>query len=203
MTPHSLDIQRRQFGRRQTNTRATAAIPGAACISCEIRNVSEGGALVDFFSAAIPARPFRLMIENTDLELLCEPRHTSGTSVGVRFLNSQDGALLMRHLYPDPVLSQSTWKPDPAPLTVTVLNLGELRTKLMAAWTAAQNDQSQTTLQPAKPVQDDGLVRSLFAAKRKFAAAGAAMTRRHTTSLAPSPHGTESEETRPPKLELY
>ncbi len=99
---NSMEAQRRQFGRRDASRRASAQLPGGTVASCMIVNISEGGALVDFADEQVPTRHFRLTIEGAPYVMLCEPRHSRGSSVGIKFVNHSDGARLMAHLFPGP-----------------------------------------------------------------------------------------------------
>lgn len=95
--------QRRQFGRREVSRSAIAVQPGAAPVQCTVENLSEAGAMV-VFGGAVPTRNFRLTIEDAAFAMVCEIRHQSAAGVGVRFLNPADGARLMAHLFPGPVM---------------------------------------------------------------------------------------------------
>ncbi len=98
--PNAL-LQRRQFGRRQANLLALVSLPGRAPIECTIENISEGGALLRIGEENLPNRPFRLSIAGVKFDLFCELRHQGKHGAGVRFLSAQDGATVMRQLYPD------------------------------------------------------------------------------------------------------
>ena len=41
-------VERRAFGRRATHEHAIVRIPGRPALRCVIRNISDGGALLDF-----------------------------------------------------------------------------------------------------------------------------------------------------------
>ncbi len=167
MTWHQAGSQRRQFGRRDTSTRAVVSIPGHASISCEIKNVSEGGALVAFDDGFVPNRLFKLMIDGTAFNILCEVRHHSKHGVGVRFLNQKDGTQLMRHLYPDPLQqTESSWKADPdyaASESPAVVGNRELREGLMAAREAARQAK-RPAVRPIRKTGFDDRVRAVMLA---------------------------------------
>lgn len=110
MSSQQLGSQRRQFSRRDTSRSAIALIAGFAPVTCELRNVSEGGALIAFGNSYVPDKPFRLTIEG--MTLSCEVRHSSSNGIGVRFLNLSDGMLLIKQLYQQPVAAPSQWKPE-------------------------------------------------------------------------------------------
>jgi hypothetical protein len=130
-------VQRRQFGRRDGSRPAYATLPGGTPIACTVSNLSEGGALVEFAGASIPTRNFRLSVDGAPYTMICEIRHQAATSVGVRFVNLTDGARLMAHLYPGPVVTGTTgdsphaMREDQA--SQTALNTRDLRQKVLAS----------------------------------------------------------------------
>jgi PilZ domain len=93
----SCGSDRREFGRRACTIRGMAIVAGRAPIACTLRDLSEGGALLEFEVAFEGARSFRLAIDDTDLEALCESRHVRGQQVGVRFVRQADGHAIYRH----------------------------------------------------------------------------------------------------------
>lgn len=88
---------RRRFGRRQSCILAAAKMPGRRPIRCIIRNISEGGALLDFGYKVEPSATFEMEIEGYGLKFHCETRHKGNHGVGVCFLNG-DPAPLLREL---------------------------------------------------------------------------------------------------------
>ena len=80
-----LPIERRHFGRRQTCVHATIVARGRSPIPCVMRDVSEGGALLQVAHPEwLPAR-FRLLIEANGFEADCEIAHRTDDAVGVCF----------------------------------------------------------------------------------------------------------------------
>jgi hypothetical protein len=78
--------ERRQFGRRRTFVHAIVSARGRPSVPCIMRDVSEGGALLEVsYPRWFPAR-FRLVIEATGFETECEIVHRTDTAVGVRFM---------------------------------------------------------------------------------------------------------------------
>ena len=96
------DTQRRQFGRRDDARAATALLQGGQSVACTVENISEGGALVAFPNAPVPARSFRLTIDGVPVTMVCDPRHSKDNRVGVKFMNQSDGVRLMAFLHPMP-----------------------------------------------------------------------------------------------------
>ena len=77
--------ERRHFGRRQTCVHATILARGRSPIPCVMRDVSEGGALLQVSRPEwLPAR-FRLIIEANGFAADCEIAHRAADAVGVSF----------------------------------------------------------------------------------------------------------------------
>lgn len=141
-------LNRRQFGRRETSRTAIATIAGSTPIACMIRNLSEGGALLDFPEGIVPDRPFRLAIDGTPFNLFCEVRHHGAYGVGVRFLNPADGKRLMTALYPEqsaqPInAAPSATRPHEPRTTSASVSNRELRLKVLR--THAEQDNCPKT----------------------------------------------------------
>lgn len=79
-------LERRQFGRRQTCLHGWVIVEGRPRIACLVRNVSEGGALLE--CNAPKSMPFRfsLLIECKGFQAWCEIRHQTDNWIGVRFV---------------------------------------------------------------------------------------------------------------------
>jgi PilZ domain len=93
------DIQmseRRRFPRRESNLAATVIIADTPPIACNIRNISDGGALIVFENPVPVPYSFILHIEGMGKPYGCEVRHHFGARVGVEFVDlmrvSQDGS---------------------------------------------------------------------------------------------------------------
>lgn len=82
----SQNFEWRQFGRRWANVHGWLHVDGRPRISCQVRNVSEGGALleIDATASRIPEQ-FTLVIQPLQIEIGCEVRHQRNGSLGVRF----------------------------------------------------------------------------------------------------------------------
>ncbi len=78
---------RRGFGRREVTIHAFAHIAGKRPEPCTVRNLSDGGALLDLAVTLAPLSVFRLVIEAKDIDSLCEVRRQDGTATGVRFID--------------------------------------------------------------------------------------------------------------------
>jgi hypothetical protein len=138
MTWQQAESQRRQFSRRETNRQAMAAIPGYPMLPCEIRNVSEGGALIAFDNGFVPDKPFRLLIDGAGLNIRCEVRHATKQGIGVRFFSIPDGVQLIQYLYQEPVQAPSAFTVEVQ--TSVAISNRDLRDGLLAARTAASVD---------------------------------------------------------------
>jgi hypothetical protein len=77
--------ERRQFGRRRTVWHAWVKVAGRDREPCVVRNISEGGALLEFEGAVPAAGRLILIIDTLDFELPCHVRHRSQTGLGVNF----------------------------------------------------------------------------------------------------------------------
>ena len=55
--------EKRQFGRRSTNIRGRAIVSGRISKSLTVRNISDGGALLQFDEDFIPQQTFRIEVE--------------------------------------------------------------------------------------------------------------------------------------------
>jgi hypothetical protein len=79
-------VERRQFGRRQTNVHGWIVLDGKRRLPCIVRNVSEGGALLELDVPKSLPFWFNLVVECKGFEARCEIRHSNETSLGVRFV---------------------------------------------------------------------------------------------------------------------
>jgi hypothetical protein len=80
-----IGAERRQFGRRLTCVHAVIRMRGRPDITCTVRNVSEGGALLQVPRPAwLPSR-FELFVEANKSARQCEIVHRGEITVGVRF----------------------------------------------------------------------------------------------------------------------
>lgn len=78
--------EKRQFGRRQTNIRGWIKIAGRPSIPCTIRDLSEGGALIECDDDVWLPYSFRVLTEHAAIDSVCEIRHQNGKKVGVEFV---------------------------------------------------------------------------------------------------------------------
>lgn len=77
--------ERRQFGRRQTHVHALISARGRPPVPCLMRDISDGGALLEVAHPEwLPSR-FRLLVEAVGFEADCEIVHRDDSAVGVRF----------------------------------------------------------------------------------------------------------------------
>jgi hypothetical protein len=79
-------MQWRQFGRRWSNVHGWIHVDGRPRAACLVRNVSEGGALIEIDpSAGLIPDQFTLVIQPLQIEIGCEIRHQRHGSLGIRF----------------------------------------------------------------------------------------------------------------------
>ncbi len=86
MTKPFAGVERRAFGRRETQEHAVVRIAGRPPLRCVVRNVSQGGALLDFGQDVWLPFQFRLLWEGSKREELCDIKHQNGTRIGVSFV---------------------------------------------------------------------------------------------------------------------
>jgi PilZ domain len=78
-------VERRQFGRRNTAMHGWIVLPGRPKLACLVRNVSEGGALLECAAPKWMPFSFTLEIDCKGFTAECEVRHQKETWIGVRF----------------------------------------------------------------------------------------------------------------------
>ena len=79
---------RRAFGRRDTNVAGLVRLSNHATLECVIRDISEGGALLEFPASVNLSGRLRLSIDGASQEIICEARHARGNRVGVQFVRN-------------------------------------------------------------------------------------------------------------------
>lgn len=79
---------RRAFGRRDTNLAGLVRLSNHVTHECVIRDISEGGALLEFPAPVNLSGRLRLSFGGTNQEIICEARHARGTRVGVQFVRN-------------------------------------------------------------------------------------------------------------------
>lgn len=84
MTP--FPIERRAFGRRLTYQHAMAHMFGRAPLRCVVRDISEGGALLDFGCVVLLPSRLRVVWDGTGQQAECEVRNIRGEKAGVQFI---------------------------------------------------------------------------------------------------------------------
>jgi hypothetical protein len=82
--------EKRQFGRRQTNIRAWIKVTGRPSIPCTVRDISQGGALLECDEEVWLPYSFRVMAEHGVIDSVCEIRHQNGRKFGVEFVAKLD-----------------------------------------------------------------------------------------------------------------
>ncbi len=88
MSAKTKDTERRQFGRRAAYLHGWIRLQGRPAMTCALRNISDGGALLTFDHE--PALPFEFLLEidGLDVTVGCEVRHHFGQRVGVAFVDT-------------------------------------------------------------------------------------------------------------------
>jgi PilZ domain len=76
---------KRQFERSFVSVKAFVEILGRPRISCYVRNISEGGALIDIIDHVGLPRTFGLQLETSSVVIECELTHATKNNYGVAF----------------------------------------------------------------------------------------------------------------------
>ena len=79
-------VERRHFGRRVSCLHGWLVMEGRARIACVVRNVSNGGALLECPVPKVLPFRFQLVIDCKGFEATCELRHKGETWMGVQFV---------------------------------------------------------------------------------------------------------------------
>ncbi|MFM1814285.1 MAG: hypothetical protein RLZ98_980 [Pseudomonadota bacterium] len=77
--------EKRRFGRREMRVQGVAHVPGRPPAYCIVRDLSQGGAFLEFQEPVVPSINFRLVIETHGIDAICEVRHHRSRGVGVMF----------------------------------------------------------------------------------------------------------------------
>ena len=89
MLKQSLPVEKRQFERRQSGCHGWVKVRGRPAIPCVIKNISQGGALLEFQAAELLPYRFGLVIASEGIDSDCETRHQTGNRMGVEFVRSE------------------------------------------------------------------------------------------------------------------
>lgn len=79
--------EKRSFGRRQTYLHGWVKIPGRPPLACTIRNMSDGGALLEFMRPEVLPFSFILTVDGSKQSYGCEVRHSYYERIGVGFVD--------------------------------------------------------------------------------------------------------------------
>ncbi len=130
------ESEHRRFGRRSGHIAARVVLSGNVQMPCIIENLSDGGALLTFEVPAPKAASFRLIVEETSFNLLCEPRHAQGNTLGVRFSRLAEGIALNRHFQKATVEREAPDRPEKLEargLAMAAVSVRDLRSRVIAA----------------------------------------------------------------------
>lgn len=86
MMQRSESAEKRHFGRRPSNQRASIRIQGQEILPCLLSNVSDGGALIYLDQELLMPNSFRLTSEDHALDQIVEVRYQIARLVGVQFI---------------------------------------------------------------------------------------------------------------------
>jgi hypothetical protein len=101
-------LERRQFGRRNSQIRWWLKVPGRRPVACVVANISRSGAFLELPPPNwLPFR-FGLVIEPDTEELVCEIRHVREAGIGIKFCTVQSEARIERKVA-FPLLEADQW----------------------------------------------------------------------------------------------
>lgn len=83
-------IEQRKFGRRSVALHAIVEVLGRSHLPCVVRNLSEGGALIELIDRAELPASFGLRLPNSNATIPCDRTHKTGNAYGITF-RQQDG----------------------------------------------------------------------------------------------------------------
>lgn len=81
----TFENDKRKFGRRAVAIHATVEVLGRPHFPCLIRNLSEGGALLELIDRTNLPPTFGLRLQNSNATIECELTHRTGSAYGVAF----------------------------------------------------------------------------------------------------------------------
>lgn len=126
--------------------------------------LSDGGALLAFDAPIRLPAAFRLVVENTSFNLMCEIRRQTGTRAGIRFARLAEGEALNRHFQrapAEPATGESRLQPArQIKVSIPTSNRGLRRSILGTGAELADHamlDEVQTANDDTAPPAIDGL----------------------------------------------
>lgn len=90
--------EQRKFGRRAVAIHATIEVECRTIVSCVVRNLSEGGALLELIDTVALPPSFILRLHNSDAKIPCMLNRSNANTHGVVFeqINGAAGAAVLR-----------------------------------------------------------------------------------------------------------
>jgi hypothetical protein len=170
-------FDRRGFGRRQTNINAQVRI-GYRVIPCTIKDLSEGGALLEFAEHTELPQKLWLSWPEQKSEIVCEVRHMRRNTAGVQFLRTQTLSLRPALEPSDPVAVQPAPPPKASERAHSAFDLVAERRRATrpvaetAPVFASPRDKPATLAEPPRDIST--LMQSLKAAAQSIIDARAA-----------------------------
>lgn len=155
-------VERRAFGRRETNIKATVRA-GNCMHVCFIKDLSEGGALLEFENQVTLPSLLWLRWDDVPSEIICEVRRIHGNRAGVQF--ARPIVLATRHnaSSAEPVAKSSPQPPSsPArvPVRETLVRAADLVAKHRSALRGGEKPVSDVAMvQPASLLEQINSVR--------------------------------------------
>ena len=132
MSAEAAYVEKRRFGRKPSNIRGRATIPGQPARSFTIWDFSEGGAQLAFDHTIAHPRSMRIEIDGTTFVLTCDVCHQGKHGVGVKFVRRAEAVASYRHFEIKPVESCKEQRVAPRALIIasTTVRMQDLRVAL-------------------------------------------------------------------------
>ena len=154
-------VERRAFGRRETNIKATVRA-GTSMHVCLIKDLSEGGALLEFENQVTLPSLLWLRWDDVPSEIICEVRRHHGNRAGVQF--ARPIVLATRHnaASAEPAAKAPLQPPSPPrePVRETLARAADLVAKHRSALRGGEKPVSEFAMaQPASLLEQINAVR--------------------------------------------
>jgi hypothetical protein len=151
---------RRAFGRRETHMAASVRLPNHTHYDCVIRDISEGGALLEFSQCIEISGRLRLSIENGRQEIICDVRHVRGSRAGVQFARN---ITLAARPVAEPAAAQAPLPGQRCAETASDNGRSNAASELVALWRNASKSLA-SKFEPAGELQSAPVIVSIPAA---------------------------------------
>lgn len=179
-------FDRRGFGRRQTNINAQVRI-GYRVVPCIIKDLSEGGALIEFADPIDLPQKLWLSWPEQKSEIICEVRHSRRNMAGVQFSRPQTLSLRAALAPSDPVAIQPATAAKTGERTHSAFDLVAERRRATRHAGAAVSATPGAKETPAQPVQTPEPPRDLSTLMQSLKAAAQSIVEARSAASVPRP----------------